>query len=152
MTSLPPQHTIASQTVVLPPLNGFQQGSIGTSPRTFRNGHGSGWSHIRIEPFFVLPYVGLTFRLLVMCLHAQHAPVRAIIISTEGRRGLERLHLALVCASGYGQYVATRNNRTFGVRLPPERWTVFFVFSCLIYRRPRSLRKAEDWFAFLFPK
>nr|WP_231116753.1 hypothetical protein [Paenibacillus polymyxa] len=79
MTSLPPQHTVASLTVVLPPLNGFQQGSNGTSPRTFRNGHGSGWSHIRIKPFFVLPYVGLTFRLLVMCLHAQHAPVRACI-------------------------------------------------------------------------
>ncbi|MDQ0497251.1 hypothetical protein QOZ95_005470 [Paenibacillus brasilensis] len=35
MTSLPPQHTVASLTVVLPPLNSFQQGSFGTSPRTF---------------------------------------------------------------------------------------------------------------------
>ena len=29
-----------SQTVVYSPLNGFQQGSIESVPRTFRNGHG----------------------------------------------------------------------------------------------------------------
>jgi hypothetical protein len=35
----PPRFTAAPQTVVLPPLNGFQQGSIGNLLRTFRNGH-----------------------------------------------------------------------------------------------------------------
>lgn len=35
MTHPLPQITVASLTVVLPPLNGFQQGSIGTLPRTF---------------------------------------------------------------------------------------------------------------------
>jgi hypothetical protein len=45
----------------------------------------------RIGLHFVFPYVGLTF---YVTKHAQHAPALAIIITTEGKRGLERLHLA----------------------------------------------------------
>jgi len=61
-----------------------------------RNGQTRRMESHPVGVYFVSPYVGLTFRLLVMCLHAQHAPARAMIITTEGRRGLIRLHFALV--------------------------------------------------------
>ncbi|MGG3471596.1 hypothetical protein ABES02_29535 [Neobacillus pocheonensis] len=92
MTNPTPHFTAASQTVVLPSLNGFQQGSNGNLPRTFRNGRYLRWSHIgRITLRFALRWT-ITFYVPE---HAQHAPARAIVITTEGRRKQNRLHLAI---------------------------------------------------------
>lgn len=84
MTRLPPQHTIASQTVVSSSLNGFQQGSSDASLRTFRNGRGHMVESHQIGPHFVLPYVGQG----VMCLlHVQQFPRPCNYLPTRGKRG-----------------------------------------------------------------
>lgn len=60
MTNLSPRLTIASQTVVSSPLNGFQQGSIDVLLRTFRNGriHLMESHQLRYSLRFALRWIG----------------------------------------------------------------------------------------------
>ena len=98
MTNLLPQQTIASQTVVLPPLNGFQQGSFGTLLRTIRNGHTPDQESHPCA-YFVLSYVGLPLGAgYVFGFTPNIFLARACVLSTCGKRGIDRLHLALVMA------------------------------------------------------